>query len=275
MLISLAVSMDSNLVEEYMLLIWRVPGFFGGYDSASVFSALGMVYLYLKKEINILIRYLIIILLFFTFFITARTGLFSLIMVALLTIMFKALSLRLKLGQLKVLIVSFSILATFFYINDNHLIVLPEEYEFVQSGINRLFEVFRNASTTGEIKTSSSDTLLKHHYHLPEDLKTLLIGNTFKSHQLGVYFFRSDVGYIELIYGGGLFVFSITCCLFLFMLKKVDRMKRNQFNSIFVFSLLIILLGMFKGKYLTSFHFINFVFFTYALTINNKLYEKK
>ncbi len=263
--VNFAINFDQELALQYMRISYRTPGLFGGYDSANVFSAIGILYFIYKKNISIIFKSLSVCLLILSMFVTARVGMYSLII--LLSSLFIIKFIIFKHNTKSMLYgITFLIFVIFiFNLYINKLIILPGGYEYLLSSLNRSFELFRNISEGSSVSTSSTDKLFAYHYHLPSDFKTLFIGNTFPSYQYGTdFWYRSDVEFIELIYGNGIFITILFYAFILFMAMNSYK-EKNEYSKLFLLILFLLFIGMFKGKYFLTLHFINIYILLYVV----------
>lgn len=72
------------------------------------------------------------------------------------------------------------------------------------------FEIFINLFKNGSLSTTSTDELLKNHFILPETVFNLIFGTGYFSRD----FVDSDIGYIQILTGSGLFLLLITFSLY-------------------------------------------------------------
>jgi hypothetical protein len=77
-------------------------------------------------------------------------------------------------------------------------------YEVFSRNLNWIFEVFNNYSDTGRFYTKSSDSIISRMYFLPNDMQTVIFGNSNLGRGDEFEYLSSDVGYVRLIHAVGI-----------------------------------------------------------------------
>jgi hypothetical protein len=111
-----------------------------------------------------------------------------------------------------------------------------------------LFEWYYNFVATGELKTRSSDAVLKlHHFALPA--KTILLGDG-RMTMLGAPFMphlNSDAGYMRVLGFGGIFYLVVSIIFQAMLLSPLRRLKTHNAKIMFWLLLVMLLLFQIKG----------------------------
>ncbi len=116
-----------------------------------------------------------------------------------------------------------------------------EKYGMV---IRFAFEAFFNYTEYGSLETESSNDL-QTMYRFPEQIKTYLIGDGWLNHPSieGYYYMQTDVGYLRLIYFGGI-LYGLSWFLFHYLLLNRIVMNVNnkelKWLALTVFTFLIV-----------------------------------
>lgn len=232
----------------------RKPGYFTGYPVAGFISNVGVLsslYLYSKEK---KISYVIYFILFLTTsLLTARTAL----LFNLLIIPFSLLILKKKhIISLFLILVP---LIIFILLNSNDYITA------IESKIRVVFDLI--IEQKGD---HSTNDLLKNHYRLPNDIKTFIIGNALNPQ------FFSDVGYIQVLFKGGLLLFLFTLFFYSYIFIVVIN-NTYHYKKEFIFSLSIIMCFIFynfKGPYLLSRTVGDFILVIFIASILCKITSK-
>ncbi|MGB5989341.1 MAG: hypothetical protein WBG43_06345 [Marinifilaceae bacterium] len=259
---------DIDALSETGEMMYRVSGFFGGFDSANIFSSLGVLFLVFSNRLSKLFKIIGIFLLLVSMFMSARIGFYALIIVFIMFNLYKTLSdYRLFVKKIIMMfLVCGLIVGLAYYISG------MQSKNILYYSLNRFTEPVRNLIENGEFKSSSSNTLFKYHYHLPENLRVLFMGHTFRSHQMGNFFFRSDVEIIKMIYGNGI-IFTILFYVFI-LYMFINNFIKNKIKEsmLYTLSLILLFIGIFKGEYMLCLHIINYYILLYVI-VKEKYYE--
>jgi hypothetical protein len=130
------------------------------------------------------------------------------------------------------------------------LLLLPESLstKIDQVVFPWLFEWYYNFVETGELKTRSSEAVLKlHHYALPA--KTILLGDG-RMTMHGAPFLphlNSDAGYMRVLGFGGIFYLVASIIFQVMLLSPLRRLKTHNAKIMFWLLLVMLLLFQIKG----------------------------
>lgn len=238
---------------------FRSSGMWGGFDSASTFMAIGVVYLMTIYDKNNALKFIYILILLLALFLTAaRIGSALIIIAALVSILHKLLKLHLFIifKYFIIFIVLISILLIGYTVAEEYQL-LPPQFSFT---VNRMFEIINSG------KTTSTDTLITM-YYLPDDDTTLILGNSLNSfyNEQSV---KSDIEYIKFIWGVGL---PITIILFLYiilgMIYLSNKYRSNyKIYNFFLILLIMIIVSAFKGEYFFAYRISTFYILIFWLS---------
>ncbi|MEY0008292.1 hypothetical protein [Providencia rettgeri] len=258
----------SNASPIIYTQIFRSSGMWGGFDSASTFMAIGIVYFMAIFNKSAILKYTYILILFLALFLTAaRIG--SILLAIIFIVFISHRFLKLQLLTIFKYFIAFIILIVtllFLYMISEEYQILPSQFTYT---INRMLEVVNNGGTT-----TSTDALLTM-YYLPNDEITLLIGNSLNSfyNEQSV---KSDVEYIKFAWGIGLpltiILFSYVIIGMLYLINKYNENKKLYY--FFIILLIMIAISAFKGEYffayrISTFYILIFWLSIYSLPSNN------
>lgn len=216
--------------QEFVDNLYRSPGLTtGGGDALSVVQATSLVFgLYylisLQKKTpfsSILLHLSFYSVLFLSILLSARTGLVVLAL-GIFMLGIRHICLMLKKGKLsKDTIIKF--ICIFIAVS----IILPALYlELMESSYSRFarraFELYNNFIEYGVIETSSTQHLKKM-YFLPELDMSIFFGDGNFGRDISLGIINSDVGYIRVIFGAGIFgllLFYVPLVLVFFYFRK-------------------------------------------------------
>jgi len=245
--------------------IIRTMGLFGGFDTNGIFLTFNfllgsMLFFNSKRKFN-KAKYIIMnIIIVLTIFTTSRTGLIALIIGSFILFF---ITKNIVVSNIKLLIISAPILV--FSIN-----LIKEKFtELFNKTYNFMFEALINYSNYGVLETSSTNKLFNNHYFLPKKTDVLLFGNSFSNNNL--YGPHSDVAYVQIIFGLGLFsllvllFFGIRFLFDVIKLKRINNIKFvDDFSNYIIIVFLLIWITSFKGPYLLSQTVMMFYIFNYS-----------
>lgn len=242
---------------------FRKPGLFAGYpDSGLTALASSLICMYLFKIKNEQ-KYLIL-----SFFIalgvliTSRTALLLYMFSLFFYIVF-----FFKVSQVIKTIIITLIITIFLFLIGN---IFPES--MIQKIYDFSFEMFLNYKKNGNISTDSSDDLLYNHFNIPNDLFTLIIGNSIEPFSMkGSYF--SDVFYIRTLWGVGLISLFLYFLLLLYMFIRLIFLN-SYLSKVCAILFFVMFLSCFKGPFFISRGFGDILLILYIISINksNKSY---
>ncbi len=144
------------------------------------------------------------------------------------------------------------------------------------STLEFIFEPFIKYNKYGEFWTQSTDGLLKEHYKLPRDSKTLIFGNGYDNAN-PVYGANTDVGYLQIIFGLGIIGLVFIIVVYFYWAKiirnNIARSPPGLYQDMNYFSLnyiIIIFINSFKGPYFLAYTLIYLFSFTFLLSLKFK-----
>lgn len=130
------------------------------------------------------------------------------------------------------------------------------------------FELFLNYTDSGEMSSASTDRL-KEMYVFPVNIETYLIGNGLFMSKTGGYYMQTDVGYLRLLYYGGI---PAIVCYFFYPFWVIKKICSHKISSLLSKLLLILFLYMivlnFKG--LVDFNFLFVLIYCLIYYIKSK-----
>lgn len=226
----------SNFNQD-MLVVFRKPGTFAGYPTASLVSLIGIILMFETKIYKrMILKIPIIVCLFISILLTARTGL----LLCVLYLLFFTIKEVKKVKKLIPLLFSLSLLVLFIVKMDKIGILHRDT-------VNVMFE----SIVEKKIATRSSTASLQSLKYTPQKVSTILIGNgqymkadgqktIDSSHQ--IYFF-----------GKGLFYLFLILTLFLFYYRlATTNLLSFRYKRLFILLYLIVFIVSFKGGYMFS-----------------------
>lgn len=107
-------------------------------------------------------------------------------------------------------------------------IILSKYIENLEMVSNWAFELFINMSSNGNIETSSSDKMIEM-YRFPATIQTWLFGDGLMQYANGLYYMRTDIGFIRLIFYWGL---PMTIMYYLYRFYCVRVIYRHSFSRL-------------------------------------------
>lgn len=245
---------------EYMV---RSPGLTtGGGDSLSVIQALALIFgIYYYSEIIKKTSFIKSVFYIFSFLLltlsillSARTGLviFFLFIIWLFIYRIKRFFVTAKISRsfvIKSLLTSL-IFAVVIFIGYQYLI--NSEYSRF---IRRSFELFINYFETGEATTTSTDRIMEEMFIFPQNNIHLLFGDGNMGRNDDLPYVHSDIGYVRMIYGGGIFgslIFLAPLAYAILLAKRHYRVDKHL-SIMVVITVLAILITNLK-----VFHYFEF-----------------
>lgn len=274
-----------NIGEIFVETMTRSPGLSsGGGDSLSVIQAIALIfgmhyYFKIEKHVSFIksIIYLIsFLVLIFSIFLSARTGLVILLFYLLFSLLIRIFSFFKKLSINQFFLFKVSLISIILIIITPVFFNLIMESEYSRFG-TRAFELYFNYIESGELGTSSSENL-KNMYFLPQNKLHLWFGDGNFGRN-GIYsYIPSDVGYVRMIFGGGIIGTTLMFIplLYIYILCFFHRMSNNTLSTLVTITILVILITNIKVfHYLAfreSFKVLFLLFSTYLIAFNN---EKK
>lgn len=256
----MTISGASNII---IVQDFRSSGMWGGFDSASTFMAIGILYFITLYTGNHFFKYIAISICSIALILTAaRIGLALICLYIIYTIIKNILNLKIKVLLKYLFIFPFTIVSlclSLVILNENQL--LPERFN---STANRMLEVINNKGST-----TSTDSLMTMFY-LPKSESTLLIGNSLDSFYNNDAV-KSDVEYVKFIWGIGvplsliLFTYALLGLFFLSRTYHTDEQIYKFFNIL----LLIVVISSVKGEYIFAYRISTFYILIFWLSIYN------
>lgn len=252
----IAISINSTVSNFERADRFRAMGLVDGYELNGILTSLSFLINYiifsnLKKSFFKFFSLMFILLSILSVFFTSRTGVVVLVLILLMMFIRKRKNIfSLKQVVKSVGFVCFILIFIFLFIlvfQKTYPILFEETEKFI-------LEAYYKYKLYGEFETRSTNALLSKHYHLPNDYKTLLFGNSLRNG--AIYDIYSDVGYIQLIYGLGFFGLFLIIILYIVWLRKIIKYKANNYSKFFLdlkflFIVMIVLMFItnFKGSY--------------------------
>lgn len=129
------------------------------------------------------------------------------------------------------------------------------------------YEMFFNYMESGQLETSSTNKMLEM-YIFPDNIQTWLLGDARYHAEDGGYYMSTDIGYLRMIYYGGvvvLFVFVLYQLKLMFFASAVFKDVSRVYLLVFVALFLIL---NFKG--MTDLSFVLFLFYHLNTYMNGK-----
>lgn len=130
------------------------------------------------------------------------------------------------------------------------VLILKSPYQIFA---NRAFEIFINYVESGEIYTTSTNTL-KEMFFLPNNSSQTVIGDGNFGRDESLPYIRSDVGYVRLIHGAGIlgtFFIFLWLLYVIFIAAKYNKIG-NQISLLIIFLGLIIFLVNLKSLHFAA-----------------------
>ncbi|WP_341501651.1 hypothetical protein [Gallaecimonas sp. GXIMD4217] len=219
-------------------IIYRQPGFFAGYPEHSILLAMSLVlsFSYSKRCFYALVLVALPSAIF-----SGRTGVYSLLLGLLITSFFSAFF-TLK-GALRISTLVAILCASFLFIS-SHKHHLHPQVSFALEHVLLPLE----GLMSGRMGDYSTEDLLQNHYKFPDDITTLLVGNSLPPFEGGV---ESDVSIIRILYGNGIFSLLLYLILFLYFSIHFLTSPRGMARESFILCL-IFLIALLKGPFLFS-----------------------
>lgn len=271
-----ALSLNAIFIKpEIYFREFRAMGLMGGYDSNGMLMAFSflIIYILIINEKNPWRRrcYLGCSLLnILGIFIASRVG----VIAAVLGVFLLSIQVKKKLSEKyspywKLLILTIILLSSLFVLGPKKTLL---------SSVNFIFEPFINYCKYGEIRTQSTDGLLKDHYKLPNGWKTLVWGNGYDNAN-PIYGANTDVGYLQIIFGLGIIGLCLVIFVYLYWIKiileNINLSRPGLYQDINYFSLsyiIIIFINSLKGPYFLAYTLI--YLFAYTLMLSSKFKSK-
>ena len=227
-----------------VLVIFRKPGTFSGYPTASMVSLFGIILMFeTKLDKHMILKILIIICLIISLILTARTG-FVLCILYLLYFTVKEVK---NVKKLILILCSLSLLFLFL-ININKIGILHKDT------INVMFEFIIEK----KFSTRSTDSLIESYKSLPQNVSTIFIGNGLfmksdDEHVSGIGNATVDVGFQIYFFGNGiLYLFLILLLYGLYFRLSLYRLTNKKVKRLFIILYGILFLSSLKGDFLFS-----------------------
>lgn len=228
--------------KEFLELSYRSPGLTtAGGDGLSVFQSISLVfglYLYLNhKGMDTLVRMLLYIISFavliISILLSGRTGF----------VIFAVGAWLIFSNKILVFSINRKLFFRVLFVLSMLLLIIITLFTFLESSqysrlFFRAFELVINLVSHGEISSGSTDDLLTM-YFLPDAKNQLLFGDGNFGRSESLPFLHSDVGYVRILFGGGvlgLFIlFLPVFIMYLYLYFKVKVVEcRFVLNFIFI-----------------------------------------
>jgi len=145
-------------------------------------------------------------------------------------------------------------------------------YEHIESILRWAFELFFNGLNSSDLSSQSSDVLFDTMYFLPENEMDILFGTGTFGRGDGVEYIDSDVGYILMIFYGGMSSIAVLMFVYAKILYDAVFSEKSLVRLVVIYTLIIIFFANFKDVYLYGLNGINQLLFVLsgALTIQSK-----
>lgn len=234
---SVPESEEATLEENIGMRLIGLGSYFFAAGVIHGLSLIFTVYLYLKNEIKK--RWVIIYVFnFFVGLLMARTTVIGFAISILFLIVWKPLNIfyikqKIKWGIYLTIIFIIALIGI--------IMVVDEEV------LKWAFEFFYNYSDTGSFESSSTNRL-KEMYVIPTDFFTYIIGDGKYNLSEGGYYMSTDVGYLRLLYYGGIPMIMSFYFFMYYMIKYIIRYNASIVDKylFFIIFLYLIILN-FKG----------------------------
>jgi hypothetical protein len=178
-----------------------------------LFCLLSGCVLFYNKKINSFLFLIGFFMLFFGMVLTGRIGLFLFVILFVLFSIYsllkviKSLKVRFEISRIFFLILIFLLISSLYFHKQS-----PEIFNFA-------FEIFIK-----NFQSDTTDELLRNHFvYQLESVQSFLFGNGTSS--------SSDVGYINLLYTYGIFVFIYFCVFYLITFNTIFKKNQNLDNK--------------------------------------------
>lgn len=193
-----------------------------------LFCLLSGCVLFYNKKINSFLFLIGFFMLFFAMVLTGRIGLFLFVILFVLFSIYsllkviKSLKVRFEISRIFFLILIFLLISSLYFHKQS-----PEIFNFA-------FEIFIK-----NFQSDSTDELFRNHFvYQLESVQSFLFGNGTSS--------SSDVGYINLLYTYGIFVFIYFCVFYLIAFNTIFKKNQNLDNKMtLILSKIVIVLYLF------------------------------
>lgn len=241
----------------------RALGFgIGNFFKGGGISGLGIifaVYLYIRKKISGILCTSLVLTLFITGSFLARTTIVGFIGLLLL-INKENNSILLKRFWFLILI---AVIALIVIVTVSNTGLINAEWAF-----NPILNFIRN----GDFENNSLSHL-ESMYIFPQTIKTWIIGDGLFENSDGTYYMHTDVGYLRIIYYGGLLLLSIFIIYQYVLVKIVGKIFKNhiEMKLLYVIFLYVLILNL-KG--FVDFNYIFYLFIAYYVC-SRKLSHKE
>jgi hypothetical protein len=145
-------------------------------------------------------------------------------------------------------------------------------YEYIEFILRWAFEVFFNWLNSSEVSSKSSDVLFDTMYFLPESGMDILFGTGTFGRGEGVKYIDSDVGYILMIFYGGILSIAVLMFVYAKILFDAINAGKSLVRLVVIYTLMVIFFANFKDVYLYGLNGINQLLFILsgAMAIQHK-----
>ncbi|ENM5726540.1 hypothetical protein V4V56_002510 [Vibrio mimicus] len=238
-LYGLQVYYNPEFIDRFDM-IYRQPGFYSGYPEHSIVTACALVLLYREHK---KLFYICILAAMPSLLLSGRTGIYAL----LVGLSFYLFILSFRKPNLLIYLASFLISISLAL----NLIKLFEEYinpQIIFAVDHILLPVQGMLSDSGKLGDYSTEDLINNHYFLPDDWGGLLIGNSLPPFDGGV---KSDVSFIRIIFGNGIFSLILYLFCFVFLARSLLLSEKLRTGESFIL-IFIFLVAILKGPFLFS-----------------------
>lgn len=253
----------------------RVTGLTVSYNTLNVVNS-AAIYLILltthrtKNFYTTILRYVTIVPIVFAMFLAGRTSIYVMFILSILCVTFtlnKASTVKAM-----ILISAFTII---FIVALNDISNDEQKQRFKHFTFYNIYEPIEAIISGGSVLDSyggrNLDGISRNMYHLPDTINELVIGNSYSGRD--DYYTFSDVGYVRLLYGNG--IFSVICVIFLYLvLIKNTYSKSYKSNSNFivlVFFIISCLILNLKENVLLTRHALTILSMLYAICVYDKI----
>jgi len=231
---------------------YRVAGLSMGFDAAGMVVAIGGVYFFVKMFQGPFKYKIFFLLSIIATMVTARVAFVGLMLTVFFYYCYRII---LNIKYLKLLLIYLIplVLVLFYFIYTNEFL-----YALYELGVNRNFDV------QGYAKDGS---FLFNSFKISENPFYAIFGYGVDS--FTPYGARSDVGWFQLYWAGGIIGSVLIIGLYLYMVFRVIKSYGDRYyKHIFLFIVLLIFIGNFKGGYIFARQQTEILFIFYLMIIN-------
>ncbi|OEE42265.1 hypothetical protein ACODG7_12190 [Vibrio anguillarum] len=221
-------------------MIYRQPGFYSGYPEHSIIAACAFILLFREHK---KLFYICLVFTMPSLLLSGRTGIYALLVGVALYLFFLSFRKPRLLIYLTTFLISLYLILYFVKLFEGYF-----NPQIIFAVEHILLPIQGVLSDSGRLGDYSTDDLINNHYFLPDDWHGLLIGNSLPPFDGGV---KSDVSFIRIIFGNGIFSLILYLFCFAFLARKLFLSNKIGTSEAFII-VFIFLVSIFKGPFLFS-----------------------